>query len=434
MVNACVPAARTTHRMGSSVESDAVVAPRLLLLCVLVALLHCEGAANKTGPVSAAARARQIHERLLTLDTHLDTPANFSSPGWDIMQRHEYKADLSQVDYPRLASGGLDGGFWAIYTPQGPRTAAGEASARDAALQTAVRIHEVVAKNHRHFELALKSEDAATIAASGKRVVYLSIENSYPLGHDLTLLQTFYSLGVRMAGVVHFLNNDLADSSTDPQGKEWGGLSPLGKQLVAEANRLGIVLDASHASDDVLDQLIDLSKTPVILSHSACKAIFDHPRNVDDDRLRRLAAAGGVIQINSLSDYLIATPASPERKQALKRLNEQYGRLFDLRPEDRARFVRARFAVDAAYPMPRATFDDFIKHLLHALRVVGPEHVGIGADWDGGGGVTGMEDVSSVPKITERLLAEGYSEADLAKIWSGNVLRLLHTAEAATRP
>jgi membrane dipeptidase len=300
----------------------------------------------------------------------------------------------------------------------------------------------MVAANHRHFEIALLAADAPAIASRGKRVVYLSIENGYPLGHDLTLLQTFYSLGVRMLGLVHFLDNDLGDSSTDPKGKEWQGLSPLGKRFVAEANRLGIVLDASHASDDVLDQLIELSKTPVILSHSGCKAVFDHPRNVDDDRLRKLASTGGVIQLNSLSDYLIPTPPNPARTQGLPALVARSGSLLDMGPEARARFARERHAIDQAFPTPRATLDDFMKHvattaarcpLLHALQIVGSDHVGIGADWDGGGGVTDLEDVSSIPKITERLLAAGYSEAELAQIWSGNVLRLLRAAEGAAK-
>jgi membrane dipeptidase len=371
-----------------------------------------------------------VHEALLTLDTHLDTPANLATSGWDIMQRHAYTQDLTQVDYPRLVSGGLDGGFWVIYTAQGPRTPEGHAAARSSALQTALRIHRMVARNHAQFELALRADDAAAIAARGKRVVFLSIENSYPLGHDLTLAQDFHALGVRMIGPVHFSNNDLADSSTDPKGKEWNGLSPLGEQLVSEANRLGMILDASHASDDVLDQLIERSKTPIILSHSGCKAVFDHPRNVDDARLRKLASSGGVIQINSLSDYLIPTPANAARKDALKQLSDRHGPRAGLNSQAREAFTRERLAIDRKFPTPRATLDDFMKHLIHALTLVGVQHVGIGADWDGGGGVSGMEDVSAIPQISERLLAAGYSKADLSNIWSGNVLRLLREAEA----
>ena len=392
----------------------------MLLLCCPV---HAD-----TG-VDATTRARALHERLLVLDSHLDTPAHFARSGWDIMTRHTYDSDLSQVDYPRMQEGGLDGGFWAIYTPQGPRTPEGEQAARDQALQRAVLIHEMVAKNNQHFALAFTADDAARIAGSGKRVVYLSIENGYPLGHDTTLLKTFYELGVRVFGFVHFKNNDLADSSTDPGGPEWKGLSPLGKQLIVQANRLGIVVDASHASDDVLDQLIELSKTPVLLTHSGCKAAYAHPRNIDDARLRKLAASGGVIQINSYSEYVIPTPVNPDRQKALAALFAQFGRPDASSPESIAALARGRTEIDRKYPVPRATLDDFMKHLLHALQVAGPDHVGIGLDWDGGGGVTGMEDVAALPKITERLLQAGYSEQDLAKIWSGNLLRVLRAAE-----
>ncbi|WP_116809925.1 dipeptidase [Steroidobacter cummioxidans] len=378
-------------------------------------------------PVDAA-EAKRLHERMLVLDTHLDAPANFVKPGWNVAARHSFDDDGSQVDLPRMIEGGLDGGFWAIYTGQGPRTSEGFAAARDTALLRALSIHEVVARNPQHFELALTSADAARIAAQGKRVVYLSIENGYPLGLDPTLLQTFYSLGVRLFGPVHFRNNDLADSATDP-AKEWNGLSPLGKRLVVEANRLGIVLDASHASDDVLDQLIELSRTPVMLSHSGCKAVFDHPRNIDDDRLRKLAASGGVIQMNSLGAYLKRIPPIPQRDKAFAELSAKYGPAANLSADKAAELRQARRAIEKQYPLERATFEDFMNHLLHALRLVGPDHVGIGADWDGGGGVIGMDDVTALPKITARLLQEGYSAADIEKIWSGNALRVLKAAE-----
>lgn len=380
--------------------------------------------------LSAADDARAIHERLITFDTHLDTPASLRRPGWNIMDRHDVKEDFSQVDQPRMVEGGLDGGFWAIYTQQGPLTPEGRAAARDSALMTGVRIREMVAANPKNFALALKADDTALIAAAGKRIVYISIENAYPIGLDLSLVQTFYDLGVRLLSTVHFANNDLADSATDPAGKKWNGLSPLGKDVVAECNRLGIILDASHASDDVFDQLIALSKTPIMLSHSGCKAICDHPRNIDDERMKKLAAAGGIIQMNSLSAYLIPTPPNPERNKAMQGLIAKYGGRGNMTPDQMAEMRKERAEVEKKYPVPMATFDDFMKHVLHALKVVGPEHVGFGADWDGGGGVTGMEDVASYYKITARLLAAGYSEADCANIWSGNTLRLLRAAEA----
>src|SRR5215469_8477651 len=261
-------------------------------------------------------KTRALHERLICLDTHLDAPVNFARPGWDIMQRHSYETDLSQVDYPRMVEGGLKGGFFSIYTPQGPLTPEGYRAARDAALMRAVEIREMVARNSAHFELAFTAADAPRIAAKGKRIVFQSIENSWPLGTDVTLLQSFHKLGVRLAGPVHFTNNQLADSATDPKGKTWKGLSPLGKTFVTEANRLGIVLDASHSSDDVFDQMLTLSSAPIICSHSGCRAVHDHPRNLDDNRIKKLAAAGGTIQINSLSAYLVATPTIPALEQA----------------------------------------------------------------------------------------------------------------------
>ena len=374
--------------------------------------------------------ARAIHERLITFDTHLDTPSSLRRPGWNIMDRHNVKDDFTQVDQPRMVEGGLDGGFWVIYVGQGARTPEGHAAARDTALQIAVRIREMVAAHPKDFALAAKADDAAVIAATGKRIVYLSMENAYPVGHDVTLVKTFYDLGVRMLSPVHFANNDLADSATDTTGKQWNGLSPLGREVVAECNRLGIILDASHASDDVFDQLIAFSKTPIILSHSGSKAVFDHPRNLDDERIKKLAASGGVIQMNSLSAYLIPTPPNPERNKALQGLMAKYGSRGDLTLEQTKEMAVERRALEEKYPVPLATFDDFMKHVLHTLKVVGPEHVGFGADWDGGGGVTGMEDVASSHKITTRLLAEGFSEADCAAMWSGNTLRLLRAAEA----
>jgi membrane dipeptidase len=369
--------------------------------------------------------AEAIHESLLTLDTHLDTPANFSRPGWDIMDRHAVK-DRSQVDYPRMVEGGLKGGFFAIYTPQGPRTPEADHAARDAALIRGLEIREMIARHGDKFELALKADDAAPIAAKGKRFVFMSIENSYPLEGDLSLMSAFQKMGVRLIGPVHFKDNDLGDSATDKP--EWHGLSPLGRRLVAEANRLGLVLDASHASDDVLDQMMALSKTPVILSHSGCKAVNDNPRNIDDARLKALAASGGVIQVNSLSAYLIPTPKNPERDAAMAALMKKAQGATTPQQQEA---LEAEFAViDAKYPEPKATFDDFMKHLLHALKIAGVDHVGIGADMDGGGGVTGMEDITGYPKITAALLAAGYSRDDLAKIWGGNVLRVLRKAEA----
>jgi membrane dipeptidase len=397
----------------------------LILGIALTALMTTAASAKQ--PVSEQ-EARAIHEAILTLDTHLDTPAVVARPGFDILKAHDWKTAFAQVDVPRMKEGGLDGGFWAIYTAQGPRTPEGLNNARDAGLLRAVVIREMLARNPDVFGLALKADDAAPIAAQGKRVVFMSIENSYPLGKDLSLMATYYKLGVRLIGPVHFANNDFADSSTDKV--EWGGLSPLGKEFVAQANRLGIILDQSHASDQVLDQMLELSSAPIIASHSGCKAVYDHPRNLDDARLKALAAKGGVIQMNAFGSYLKALPQSDERKAALAELAKAYPNPGTLPPAKLDELRKARLALDETYPENRATFDDFMAHLLYAIRLIGVDHVGIGLDWDGGGGVVGLEDASKVWKITQALLAEGYSKQDVEKIWSGNVLRVMREVEA----
>ena len=398
-----------------------------MLGAALVALL--------SGPVSAQAvpkKVVQLHQKLLTLDSHLDTPASLDLPGWSIDEEHGVHLDYTQVDLPRMKKGGLDGGFWAIYTSQGPLTVDGFRKARDFAFLRGVSIREMVAADPANFALALEAKDAAPIAAAGKRVVYMSIENAYPLGEDVSLLQTFYDMGVRVVGLAHFAHNQFADSSTDPSKKpRFGGLSPLGKQLLGEMNRLGVVPDASHSSDQVLDDLLALSTTPVLLTHSGCKAIYDHPRNIDDAHLKALAAKGGVIQMNAFGTYLKASKPNPERQKAMGALFASMREGAKVSAETRAQLLAKRQEIDRLYPdTDRATFDDFMAHMLHALKVVGPDHVGIGADWDGGGGVVGMEDVLDLPKITDALLKAGYSEADVAKIWSGNVLRVLAAAEA----
>lgn len=332
--------------------------------------------------------ARALHERLLVLDSHLDTPRRFDDPAWDIMQRHEPVDHDHQVDYPRMVEGGLDGGMWVLYTPPPERGPAGDRIARDHGLTRLLQVHALLAAHPDVFELALTPEDAPRIAAAGKRVVYISMENATPLAADPSLLQFYYDKGLRVLGLVHFRNNGFADSATELP--EWRGLSPAGRALVAEANRLGILIDQSHASDQVFDQLLELSAAPIVLTHSAARAVFDHPRNLDDARLKALAAKGGVIQVNSYPTYVSAREGGPD-------------------------------------------FEDYMAHVLHILNVIGPEHVGFGADWDGGGGVHGMEDITALPKITARLLDEGYTEAQIAGMWSGNLLRVLGEAQRIGR-
>lgn len=367
------------------------------------------------------AHAETLHQRTLTLDTHLDTPMHFARPGWSFGDRHSYDTDLVQVDLGRMDAGDLDGGFFVIYTEQGPVTPEGFAKAKAFALGRADLIRATLAKFPDRIRLISTAADAKRMDAEGKRFGWLSIENSYPLGEDLSLLEDFYRLGVRMAGPVHSKNNQFADSATDTP--KWNGLSPLGRQWVAEANRLGIVIDASHSSDAAFDQMLALSKTPLVLSHSGSKTIWDNPRNLDDARIRKLAEAGGVICVTTV--FLATMNFTPERNALFAQLE----RIGTMTPEEQAELTRETRALDAVQPIQNTDFEAFMKSLLHIIEVAGVDHVGIGADWDGGGGVRGLEDIGGLPKVTERLRAEGFSDADIEKIWSGNVLRLLRLAE-----
>jgi membrane dipeptidase len=229
-----------------------------------------------------------------------------------------------------------------------------------------------------------------------------------------------------MAGPVHSRTNQLADSATGEA--RWHGLSPAGRQWVAEMNRLGIIIDGSHSSDATFDQMLALSRVPIVLSHSGPKAIFNHPRNIDDDRMRRLALAGGVIFINSI--FLLQHDNSDARDA----LNDRREHWAELDAAGRRRLAADMAALNAQRPYTTADFDLYMRSLLHAVAVMGVDHVGLGADWDGGGGVIGMEDITALPRITARLRRAGMSEADIAKIMGGNLLRVLRQVQAGAAP
>jgi len=373
----------------------------------------------------------KTHDYMLALDSHLDTPLVLDRAGFDISQRHDWMQDYAQVDLPRMKEGGLDGGFWVIYTAQGPLTEQGYTKALAHARQRSVVIDEMVRNLSDDFALALQADEAARIAASGKRVVYKSIENAYPLGTNIDLLDEFYAAGVRMVGLVHSRNNQFADSSTDKAGQKWGGLSPLGRALIKRANALGMIVDLSHAHDEALAQAIALSTTPIILSHSGAAHLYEHPRNVPDSLLKKLAQSGGVIQINSLSGYLRDLNTDPRRLPEFIGLYRKYQNAPGGMRENHKAFIADRRALDEKYPPDYAELSDVMDHIFYALALMGADHVGIGLDWDGGGGVNGLQDVSDLPKITEALRAASISTQTIEKIWSGNMLRLLRLAEAA---
>lgn len=385
---------------------------RIALLLAATALTACstdkEPAKQPEGP---------LHSRMLVLDTHLDTPLHFERQGWSFADRHALATDLSQLDIPRMKDGNLDGGFFAIYTDQGPLTSKGYADALAFARARSDLIDRTVAKYPDAIAPALTAADALRLNKDGKLIAFKSMENSYPLGEDLSLLREFYKKGLRLAGPVHSKNNQFADSATDTP--RWKGLSPLGKQWVAEMNRLGIVIDASHSSDAAFDQILALSKYPILLSHSSLRSAYDHPRNLDEGRLKALAAKGGAMCISTI--FMSEMNMSPERAK----LFGAYERIGQLSPAEQADLTRQWRELDKKELMWAADFDAYMKMVLRAIEVGGVDHICFGADWDGGGGLSGIEDISALPKVTERLKAAGYSDADIEKMWSGNILRVL---------
>ena len=377
--------------------------------------------------------ASALHERIFTIDTHCDTPtARFMQAGWDFSARHDVGQSGSQCDLPRLRDGGVDAMVFAVYVGQAARSPEGLAAAHDMAVRCFERTHAVLAEKKSECELALCADDALRLKAEDRRAIYLSVENAYSLGRDPGNVAKFHGLGVRMMGLTHMLNNDVADSSTDPRGPEWGGLSPLGREIVAECNRLGIVLDASHASDATLRDLLELSRAPVVLSHSNCRALCEHPRNVGDDLLRALAAKGGVIQMNALPVSLVAEPGN-RRTAAITEVLMRYQHLVPTPAMLAAADVEYDVAC-AAHPNPTVTLDDFIRHLEHAAAVAGVYHVGIGCDLDGGGGsFPRLRDVSEYPNITGALVDRGWKSPNIGLVWGLNTLRVLQAVEQVAK-
>ncbi|GAB4000117.1 dipeptidase [Spirosoma daeguense] len=371
-------------------------------------------------------KARKIHQRVLTLDTHADAPIMMQKPGFDVGVAHDTKRDGSQIDFPRMKQGGMDAMFFAVYTSQGPRTDSGHAEAKRNALNQFSLIHEGLKKHADKAELATSPADAYRIQKLGKRAVFIGMENGYPVGSDLGMLKTYYDLGCRYMTLTHFANNLIGDSSTDPDGPMYGGLSDFGKKVVPEMNRLGILIDVSHVADSTFYDALALSKAPLIASHSNCRALCDFPRNMTDDMIKAIASKGGVVQVNFVSDYL-KKPSDEHRAAKTKIRMSRVGKVPSADME--ARIAAMSDSVSKAYASERASLSDIVDHIDHIVKLVGIDHVGIGSDFDGGGGVNGLEDVSQIENLTVELVRRKYSEADIAKIWGGNLLRVLGKAK-----
>jgi membrane dipeptidase len=426
-------------------------------LCRVLSFVILAGCAHHTSTTSAprsvtgsddaalVARARAIHARVITIDTHKDIPDNFATPAADP------RTMGSQVNLDKMKAGGYDMAFFAVFVGQGARTDSGNAYAKERALNKFTGIHRMAEQMYPDLiEIAYTPEDVVRIHNSGKLIAGIGIENGWVIGHDLSLIKQYYDLGARYMTLAHTSNNDICDSSTDPAGPEWHGLSPFGRQVVAEMNRVGMMVDVSHVSKDCMMQATALSTSPVIGSHSSTTAIANVPRNMDDEMLAAIKKNNGVVQIVAFGTYVKVQP--PERDTALRKLNEEFfgpqpqrgaggGRAAggggagggrgggrgnqraSLPPEKLAEYDRRMGDIDAKWPPP--TVRDFVNHIDHAVKVAGIDHVGISSDFDGGGGIKGWSDASETFNVTLELVKRGYTEEDLRKMWGGNTLRVM---------
>jgi membrane dipeptidase len=365
-------------------------------------------------------RADKIHASILTVDTHCDTPMEFSDPAFDLGKRQNEGC----VDFPRMKEGGLHAEFFAVFTAQGPRNDSTYSKAHQKALDILNEINKNVAKNSSLAEIATTPDDAYRLKKAGKIAAFIGMENGYPVGKDLTRIKLYYDLGARYMTLAHTKNNDICDSSTDPAGAENNGLSAFGIQVVKEMNRLGMMVDISHISDKSFYDVLKITKAPVIASHSSCRALCGSPRNLADDMLLALKENGGVIQICILGNYLKTPEPNPELDSKLKELKDKNGD-YDALSDSVKKVVRKEYRDIHKKYEKSATVKDIVDHIDHVVQVIGIDYVGIGTDFDGGGGVEGCRTVSDMKNITIELLRRGYSKSDITKIWGGNIMRVL---------
>ena len=375
------------------------------------------------------ARARAIHERVITLDTHVDIgPANFTA------ERNYTQRLTTQVNLPKMVEGGLDVAFLIVYVGQDTNfTAEGYKRAYDQAIEKFEAIHrltETIAPDK--IGLALTPADVIRIATSGRKVAMIGIENAYTLGEDLKNIKAFYDRGGRYLSLAHNGHSQWSDSNTgEAQGFKWNGLSPLGRQAIAEMNRVGMMIDISHPSKQSSMQTFELSKAPVIASHSSSRAVADHRRNMTDEMLQALAKNGGVAMVNFWSLFL-----SNEYGKAARSWFEKNGKAFgELRAKYRDDPVTFRTELEKlkaqGEPLPKVPLSVLIDHIDHMVKVAGPDHVGLGSDFDGVDSLPeGLDGIDALPKITLELVKRGYDDQAILKILGGNFLRVFEAAEA----
>jgi len=416
---------------------------------VAIALLAACGGRTGQEPATAeetegemVARARGIHERVITLDTHNDISVSNFTP------ERNYTTDLgNQVNLPKMEEGGLDVSWMVVYTGQGDLDEAGYAAAHENAIAKFDAIHwlaEEAAPDR--IEIAYTSDDVRRIDGEGKKVAMIAVENAYPVGLDLDNIRDFAERGGRYMSLSHNGHSQFADSNTGERDDVWlhGGLSDLGRQAVAEMNKWGIMIDLSHPAKTSNMQTLELSRAPVMASHSSARAVNDVSRNLDDEELQALAANGGVVQTVAFSSYVDSDKNTAHRaamrvieeeiaaelgfelveRSAVREMSDEernayFGQMMEVRARASAR------ADEVADTAPPVDVSDFVDHIDYLVNLIGLEHVGISSDFDGGGGVNGWNSAAETFNVTLELVRRGYTEEEIGMLWSGNLLRVL---------
>ncbi len=404
----------------------------LLWLCLLLACgsMETTEAPETESEDSIVETARGIHERVITLDTHVDIPSNYATEEVDPGVRGDF-----QVDLPKMEEGGLNTAFFIVYVGQTERTPENYEKAKQDAMMKFDAIHRMSDEMYpERIEFAYTADDVVRIHESGKLVATIGIENGYVVGKDLSLLEKYHGLGARYITLAHGGHNDISDSATPREDlgdaeSEHDGISAFGEEVIAEMNRLGIMVDVSHISKAAMLDAARLSQAPVMASHSGTRALSDHPRNMDDEQLLALNENGGVIQTVALGTF-VKNP--PDKQKAMEELLGEYGisslgGMASL-PEDKQAELRAR-RTELASQWPEANVSDFVDHIDHSVELIGIEHVGISSDFDGGGGIDGWNDASETFNVTLELVRRGYTEEQIEKLWSGNLLRVWREVE-----
>ncbi len=376
------------------------------------------------------AAARIIHDSVIALDTHVDVPLNYAT----------HEADPGgftslQVDLPKMRAGGLDAAFFIVYTPQGPLTPEGYAAAADIARTRLDAITRMVGAYPKEIAMVRNARDVARIVKSGRRAALIGMENAFPLHDAVDQLDLWHAEGVRYVGITHFGHNQFGDSSNPnpalgDEEEKYGGLSDRGRDLVKELNRSGIMVDVSHSGKKTMMQAVAMSAAPVIASHSGVKAIADSARNLDDEQLSALAENGGVVQIVAFDNYVkpftemqLSFRDELRRELGLETADQRAAATPEVRAEYEER-LNGMWKIER-----RANVGNLVDHIDHAVKVAGIDHVGIASDFDGGGGVVGWENASKTLNVTRELVRRGYTEEQIQKIWSGNLLRVMRDVE-----